>query len=98
MADKQRHREADENAGEDIGRVVGADDDPAEANDNGGGEEHGPSQAVEQENCECDRECGARVVAWEGRVVRPCSPDVCGGVRRERAGPVPYLRDELVCD
>src|SRR5207302_688357 len=80
--------EADQAACENVAGVVGTDEDPAEADDRRGEEKDGPGNAVEEYDCEPDRERRAGVVARKRGIVRACSPHMRRWVRRERSLPV----------
>ena len=69
-ADDERAREADEEPGSDVARVVRADEQPPDRDDEGGAEEDRAGERVEEQDGERDRERGARVVARERRVAR----------------------------
>jgi hypothetical protein len=89
-------REPDEAAGENIGRVVGADKDAPGSDGGRCGEEEDSYDTVEEEDGESDTERCARMVAGKRRVVGAGNPDVRGRMRLERTLASPSLGDQLV--
>jgi len=96
MGNKQRGAETDQAAGEDIGRIVGTDEDAAGTDDECRGEEDAAGDAVEQIEREGDAEGGARMVAGEGGVMRTTASHVRRWMRREGSLAAPDLSDQLV--
>lgn len=67
--DDERRCEPDEAAGRDISWVVGADEDPSDGDEDGGGHEDRAGHAIKEENGEGDPEGRACVIAGKRRVV-----------------------------
>src|SRR3954447_3507365 len=94
--DQERDGEPDETAGDDVGRIVGADQDAAGGDEDRRSEEEAADDTVEEEDGEGDSERCARVVARERRAVGAASPDVRARVGCEWALPVPDRSDQLI--
>jgi hypothetical protein len=74
LDDDERDGEADEGAGKDVGRVMGADEDPPDPDRDRRREEERADEAIVEKDREGDGERRAGVVAREGGIVRsrPC--------------------------
>ena len=94
--DDERDGETNEGASKDVGRVVSADEDSTDSDEDCRREEDGAHEAIEEEDREGDREGRAGVVAREGGIVRPRPPHMRRGVGGKRPLPMPDLADHLI--